>query len=495
MTPPEEHVLELRRGALDASAGADSLARIYLKLPVLSDLLALVVLAAIVRFTAGRVDLLTGSFVLALAVMRAAAVEGSERLHLAALDEAGSIFRATFLSFATVAFATMLLPGLGDVRDSGALFAVAILAGPTLILARSFHYAAARESARRGRRARTVIVGAGAVAQELISVLDRDQSYGLEVIGAVDDDARFRGRDLGTRVLGSISSLRDILSTHKVGSVVVAFSGVTDERTMDAVREALRLDVDVWVVPRFFEMGAPMTGFDHIGRVPLVRVHSPAAARRGWRLKRMFDLVVATLGLLIAAPIMLVIALAVRLNSPGPILFRQERVGMGGRLFPIYKFRTMAVTRDSESEWSARSDRVTRVGRILRDSGLDELPQLFNVLKGDLTLVGPRPERPHYVDLFDEVYPHYSARHRVPSGITGWAQIHGLRGDTSIDERARFDNYYIENWSLSRDLKILLLTWRTWLGRYKGATEAATESAEVVCLEDRPAPEALERTP
>jgi exopolysaccharide biosynthesis polyprenyl glycosylphosphotransferase len=241
----------------------------------------------------------------------------------------------------------------------------------------------------------------------------------------------------------------------------------------------MSLDVDIWVVPRFFEMGGDMTGLDHIGSVPVVKIHARTQARRGWRMKRLVDILIASVGILMTGPLMALIAGAVKVGSVGPVIYRQERIGVGGRRIRILKFRTMADSSKDPTQdaaWTASADRVTKIGAFLRKSGLDELPQLFNVLRGDLTLVGPRPERPKYVEMFDAMYPHYAARHRVPSGITGWAQIHGLRGDTSIDERARFDNYYIENWSMWNDLKILMLTSRTLMTRYKGAIISPAET-------------------
>jgi lipopolysaccharide/colanic/teichoic acid biosynthesis glycosyltransferase len=194
---------------------------------------------------------------------------------------------------------------------------------------------------------------------------------------------------------------------------------------------------------------------------PLVRLRRAAFRQSSRVLKRAFDVVVATMGIVLTAPVMVVSAIAVRLAVSRHVLFRQPRVGVDGRPFTLLKFRTLPVTEDANSatRWSVAGDHgISRTGRLMRRLSLDELPQLFNVLRGDMSLVGPRPERPHFVDQFARSYPHYRSRHRMPSGLTGWAQVHGLRGDTSIDDRARFDNVYIDSWTLWRDVAILVRT-------------------------------------
>jgi exopolysaccharide biosynthesis polyprenyl glycosylphosphotransferase len=453
--------------------------RLYLDLPLITDLMVLLVLVVATHFIGGLVDAPTGVFVLSLAVILARSSERSERLHIAALDDVGKMFRAGIFAYAAVSLLTSVVPQLGDVRASHQFLWVAGLSAPALVLGRSIHYAARRSAARRGMKTRTLMVGAGEVAQELISTLNEDAGYGLQVVGAVDDSARFDSDALGARLLGKLSELTSLTRAHGAEAVIVAFGGSNDVAQVAAVREVMSLDVDIWVVPRFFEMGGDMTGLDHIGSVPVVKIHARTQARRGWRMKRLVDILIASVGILMTGPLMALIAGAVKVGSVGPVIYRQERIGVGGRRIRILKFRTMADSSQDPTQdaaWTASADRVTKIGAFLRKSGLDELPQLFNVLRGDLTLVGPRPERPKYVEMFDAMYPHYAARHRVPSGITGWAQIHGLRGDTSIDERARFDNYYIENWSMWNDLKILMLTSRTLMTRYKGAIISPAET-------------------
>ena len=227
------------------------------------------------------------------------------------------------------------------------------------------------------------------------------------------------------------------------------------------LRTAIAHDVDVHVVPRFFDCGVAPEGpdTDDVHGIPLYRVRRAALRAPAWALKRGLDIVVAGTVLLVTAPLSALIAATVALSSRGPVLFHQTRVGQGGHVIDVPKFRTLRVNHDSDTRWSVEDDpRVTPVGRVLRATSLDELPQLWKVLQGEMSLVGPRPERPFFVERFSLTIDGYDDRHRLPVGVTGWAQVHGLRGDTSIEERARYDNQYIEHWSLWRDLVILVRT-------------------------------------
>jgi exopolysaccharide biosynthesis polyprenyl glycosylphosphotransferase len=229
---------------------------------------------------------------------------------------------------------------------------------------------------------------------------------------------------------------------------------------VDIVRTCDRMNTEIFVVPRLFELSQRSFGMDEVWGTPLMRLRRPAFRSRTWHLKRLLDIVVSLLLLLPLAPVLAACALAVRFEGGKGVIFRQQRVGLDGRVFELFKFRSMRASEDeANTRWNVSSDvRVGPVGRLLRRTSLDELPQLLNVLRGDMTLVGPRPERPHFVSQFTDELPRYLARHRVPAGLTGWAQIHGLRGDTSMKDRIRFDNYYIENWSLWFDVKILVRT-------------------------------------
>jgi exopolysaccharide biosynthesis polyprenyl glycosylphosphotransferase len=248
-----------------------------------------------------------------------------------------------------------------------------------------------------------------------------------------------------------------------VRRVIVAFGTMRETQLIEVLRTAEDLPVAVYCVPRFFELRVPheRARTDEIWGIPLTRLTPSGPRVLERRAKRAIDLVTASLAVVVLAPVLACAAIAVRISSPGPILFRQDRIGQGGRLFSLLKFRSMHENDDSDTAWSVlHDDRVTRVGRFLRRTSLDELPQLFNIIRGEMSLVGPRPERPHFVDEFSALIPRYRDRLRVPAGLTGWAQVHGLRGDTSILERVRFDNAYIENWSLWLDLIIIARTLR-----------------------------------
>ena len=308
---------------------------------------------------------------------------------------------------------------------------------------------------------RTVIVGAGPLGISLAEATKQHPELGIEVVGFLDTLAE---GPVDIPVLGPPAGLKEVLLSASVRRVIVADTSIDDAVLVQLLRDCDRLPVEIHVVPKLFQLGVvvPSAIVDVIRGIPMVRVRRVALRTLSWRLKRMFDTTIACIGVLVAAPVMILAALAVRLSSPGPVLFRQTRVGQDGRLFEILKFRSMRENSDSDVTWSVERDpRVTPVGRFLRRTGLDELPQLFNVIKGDMSLVGPRPERPHFADTFNGLLPDYWHRHRVPVGITGWAQVHELRGDSSIEERTRFDNYYIDHWSIWSDIVIMARTIRT----------------------------------
>ena len=319
----------------------------------------------------------------------------------------------------------------------------------------------ARWSRRRGRRERVLVVGASPTGVDLVKVMQRYPQYGLEPVGFVDGSPPIPGVVLPVPVVGS--DLATAVYENDIHTVVLAFSGVRDAQVIDTAITAHQLGTTIFAVPRLFEMYHDGVDVERLRSYPLTRLTPLPTHRPTWKLKRVFDIAVAGLGLLLASPVLAVVAAAVLLESGRPILFRQTRTGKDSRAFDVLKVRSMRPANETESQtqWSVVGDpRVGPVGRLLRRTSLDELPQLWNIVRGDMSLVGPRPERPGFVQEFSVMHDRYWARHRVPAGLTGLAQVNGLRGDTSIAERARYDNYYIANWSLWLDLQILFLTVR-----------------------------------
>jgi exopolysaccharide biosynthesis polyprenyl glycosylphosphotransferase len=304
----------------------------------------------------------------------------------------------------------------------------------------------------------TLIVGAGTLGVKAATTLQDHPEFGLVPIGFLDS---FDDSGLPLPILGEVGELESVVRTYDVSRVIVAFGAAREPQMVPIIRACDRLPVEVHVMPRFFELGVAKEGSftDDLWGIPLVRLRRSALRTVAWRTKRVFDLIFGSVLLVMSAPIFAAAAAAVRLSSPGPIFFRQRRTGQRGEVFEMLKFRTLQVNDDADTTWNVANDeRRTKVGRLMRRLSIDELPQLLNVLRGEMSLVGPRPERPYFVDQFRVAVPGYDDRHRVPAGMTGWAQVHGLRGDTSIKDRAVFDNHYVENWSLWKDLVILART-------------------------------------
>lgn len=374
------------------------------------------------------------------------------RINLQALDEIGRIARAVFVAF---------LPflGLGTLGLADRLLQQLAVTCLSLVVARAVAYAALRHLRRQGRFCETtVIVGVGRVGEELAAVLRANREYGLVPVGFVDSVGSDGQPAPSLPLLGPIEELDDILRRLELHRIIVAFGPVREANWISVLRTAIANDVEVHIVPRFFDIGLSRRAYgdDEIWGIPLYRVRRTALRSAAWRLKRTIDVIVALVALLFVAPLAALIALGVRHSSPGPVIFRQPRLGQHGRVFEMLKFRT--VRQEHASNTSNALTGVTPIGRWLRRLSLDELPQLWNVLRGDMSLIGPRPERPYFVQRYSTEVPGYEDRHRLPAGLTGWAQVHGLRGETSIADRARFDNAYIEGWSLWLDITILLRT-------------------------------------
>ncbi|GLP82113.1 hypothetical protein TUM20984_35330 [Mycobacterium antarcticum] len=337
---------------------------------------------------------------------------------------------------------------------------------PAARLVRSLAYRHLRRKYRIAAPA--LIVGSGPIVHQIITRMRQVPEYGLCPVGLLDD-VRPADADLHELpYLGTTSNLEAAARAVRAEELIVAPSSASDEQLAQAAHVAQSLGMRVRVVPRLMDAIGIGARVEHLGGVPLIVLSH--ADPKGWQfaVKHTFDRTAAGLGLLAISPVFIGLALLVKSSSPGPIFYRQARVGRDGNVFDCLKFRSMRPDDPSDEAFAPTVgdapggvegvDRRTRIGKIMRKTSLDELPQLLNVLRGDMSLVGPRPERPEFVELFEMRVRRYGDRHRVKAGMTGWAQVHGLRGQTSIADRAEFDNYYIENWSLRLDFQILLLT-------------------------------------
>jgi exopolysaccharide biosynthesis polyprenyl glycosylphosphotransferase len=331
-----------------------------------------------------------------------------------------------------------------------------------VVLVRAAGYALMRYLRRLGLTSRrAVIIGADQVGLTLAHRLQDHPEHGLRVIGFVDSAPPVTGLPLSAPLLGGQDSLAQILRRHKADVGILAFVHEREASIAAQLRECAGIGVELFFVPRFLQVHGHNHRVDMVWGIPLARIPQAPFHTLGWPLKRVFDIALASIALIIVVPVMVLVALAVRLETGPGVLFRQVRVGRGGHPFTCYKFRSLkpAGEQESQERWSVASDdRIGPVGRFIRASSIDELPQLFNVLRGDMSIVGPRPERPYFVSKFADEYPGYHDRHRVPVGMTGFAAVNGLRGDTSIAERVEFDNLYIETWSLWLDVKVVIRT-------------------------------------
>jgi exopolysaccharide biosynthesis polyprenyl glycosylphosphotransferase len=376
------------------------------------------------------------------------------------VDEAYTVFVA--ISIAALV-ATVIATLVGLRFTTWMLIAAWLSAVALTVLLRNVHRSVVYALRKRGYdQVRTLIVGAGPVGQMIAQVVIDAPHLGYDVQGFLDDDASIGTTYHAAPVLGRLRDIRRVVRTCRISEILIALPGIDPQRMLDLVGECADEPVAIKIYPDTFQIITNNElSLGDLGGLPLMSVKS-SPLDRGWNraLKRAVDMFGALIGLIVLSPLMLLVALLVKLESPGPALFIQERVGTNGELFPMIKFRSMRV--DSEERgpgWTVENDpRRTRIGTFIRRYSIDELPQLINVLLGDMSLVGPRAEQPFFVERFSQQIPHYMRRHKEKAGITGWAQVNGLRGDTPISERTRYDLYYVENWSVLFDIKIIVRT-------------------------------------
>ncbi|MFZ5440196.1 MAG: undecaprenyl-phosphate glucose phosphotransferase [Myxococcota bacterium] len=380
------------------------------------------------------------------------------------IQEVFEVFKATALS-------TLVLVGVSYfIRERYSRLTIVLFAGLAFVAlstVRLSFRAIFNELRRRGVNLKTIlVVGAGELGRRVVETIHDHKELGFKVTGLLTRKPEKLGTTvLEVPVIGLFSQLDAVLDRQPVDQVILALP-LEEQPQLREIMDVLALrTVDVKVVPDLFNYVTLRGGLEEFGGLPIISLQG--APLEGWNLiaKRVFDLLLSSVALLLLTPVMLVVAVLVKLTSRGPIFYSQERMGMDGHLFHMYKFRTMRVDAEKEGARFATADdpRRTPIGTFLRKTSIDELPQFWNVFVGDMSLVGPRPERPVFIEEFKKQIPRYHLRHMVKSGITGWAQINGLRGDTSIKDRIDYDLYYIENWSLMFDLKILV---RTALGGF-----------------------------
>jgi len=380
------------------------------------------------------------------------------RRGLSYLREFLAIVRGVFLSLVVVLALLFFYRGTTFSR-----LVIMYFAGISIVVHSSGHYFFRKmlEGLRaKGYNTRNVLVlGTGPMARRFVKTLVRHSIYGYQVTGMVGP-SRGLG-DLKDYYAGPLKSWKKVRARKNPDVVVYALPYHTD-LLREIVEDCDAEGVDCRIIPDMMDFIAAHAHIEDLDGIPLFIIRD-TPLKNGYNrfVKRVFDVCFAFLVLFLGSPIFILLALLVKLTSRGPVFFKQERVGLDRRTFEVFKFRTMVVQEQKQSDttWGSRSDaRVTGIGRILRKTSLDEIPQFFNVLVGDMSVVGPRPERPHFVQQFKQSVSHYMRRHSVKSGITGWAQIEGLRGDTSIEKRAEADIYYIENWSFWLDMFIILRT-------------------------------------
>jgi Undecaprenyl-phosphate glucose phosphotransferase len=380
----------------------------------------------------------------------------------------GSILAVVFGVFATIYVQTYF--GTAEQRDIGAFEVSQLVWATFLVFNVVLTFASrvvVRELLERRWRAgiglkRILIAGAGELGRLVADKILEHRELGYQVVGFVDD--RAVGDHLGYRglpLLGTIDEAADITSRESIDHLYVALPPDQHIRMLELLDSTSREMVDVKVVPDLLQVIALRARLEDLDGVPVINVNDVPLQGFNTIVKRVIDIVISSLALAVSALPLGVLALLVKLTSRGPVFYRQERMGLDGKSFSIVKFRSMydEAEQDTGPVWTVPDDpRVTPLGRMLRRSNLDELPQLWNVLRGDMSIVGPRPERPHFVAQFKHRIPQYMLRHKVKAGLTGWAQVNGWRGNTALEKRIEYDLYYIENWSVRLDLKIIWLT-------------------------------------
>ncbi len=387
--------------------------------------------------------------------------------------ELARLWEATLLD--TVALQSLLFMSWGVHYSRGLLLIAFALSVTVLSAKRVVLRTALRRYREAGHNLKHVLVlGAGSLARKYLSEISSDRTLGYDAIGYVSESGRLES----LRRLGGFEKLPELLEKTRPDEVVAALEPENVSRTPQIIAACEDAGVRLSIIPFFAGYVRSTPQMDDLNGIPLMNIrHIPLDNWTNAFLKRAMDIVCSAAALIVMSPVMALCAVGVKLSSPGPVIFRQQRVGRGKKQFWMYKFRSMRVNDEESTAWSESKDsRRTRFGAFMRKCSLDELPQLWNVLKGDMSLVGPRPELPHFVKKFRKEVPMYMVKHQVRPGMTGWAQVHDLRGDTSIRDRIEHDIYYIEHWSFWFDIQILLIT--VFGGKFINKEDVTREKVE-----------------
>ncbi len=375
------------------------------------------------------------------------------RICLRLFDELGVLVASALVPV------VLLLPWLNSVDQVRRLVLQVTASLVLLVVLRAVMYSVLRAAQRAGRLTDpTLIVGTAGTAREVGDLLRSHRELGLRPVGFVGRAVTAERTSLP--VLGDVAAMADVIREHRVRTLIMADPDDCDADVVSMLRSRCPPWIAMYVVPRMHELArvAPFGYRDDIWGVPVTALRHRGLRQAERFAKRAFDVIATSVLLVLAAPVLLLLFGVQFVTSGSPVIFRQDRVTYRGRIMRIMKFRTISRPVNPDSQWTVDDADCSPIGRWLRSTHLDELPQLFNVIRGDMSLVGPRPERPFFTAQFAKKVPRYEDRHRTSAGVTGWAQVHGLNGDTSISDRVRFDNYYIEHWSLWLDISILIRT-------------------------------------
>lgn len=376
-------------------------------------------------------------------------------------DEFFNIFRANLFGILIFTLFLYVVKNINYSRYLLLIFAIACTLLTTI--ERIFLRYILRRVRKKGYNLKHILlVGYSELAMDFLGLISTNRQWGYNVVGILDDNKKSGYRFKGKEVIGKIRDIENVLEDFDIDEVCVTLELNEYDKLGRIIDACEKAGVRTQIIPDYAKYIPAKPYVEEIGGLPIINIrYVPLDNIANKFVKRLFDIIGSLISIIVFSPVMILTAVITKITSPGPIIFKQERIGLNRKSFVMYKFRSMKVQKGEEEkgQWTTENDpRKTRFGNFIRKTSIDELPQLFNVLKGDMSLVGPRPERPFFVGQFKEEIPRYMVKHQVRPGMTGWAQVNGLRGDTSIKDRIEHDLYYIENWSFGFDIKIMWFT-------------------------------------